>query len=372
MGVNQKRLLSLFFELVMIDSETKKERPMADRLKLKLEQLGLNVTEDKAGHKIGGNAGNLIAVLPGKAFGNSLLLCAHMDRVTPGEGIQPVLADGMIKSKGQTILAADDIAGVAGILEALEVILESNLDHPELKVLFTVAEEGGLNGVKNVDPKKIKADYGLCYDSIGDVGTIVIQGPAQYRFQAIIKGKAAHAGVNPAAGINAIKVASLAINQMKLGQIDQETTANIGLIQGGQATNIVPARVELIGEARSRNQEKLDVQIAHMKEITKRAAKKYRAEAEITTELIYPAFFLATDHPVVKLVEKAATGLQIKTDLISSGGGCDANILNGYGIPTINLGIGIENAHSVNEQITVKNLVKTAELTVAIIQRAVF
>lgn len=370
--VNQKRLLSLFFELVMIDSETRKERLMADRLKLELKRLGLTVTEDGAGQKIGGNAGNLIAVLPGKAAGNSLLLCAHMDRVTPGEGIQPVLEDGVIRSKGETILAADDIAGVAAILEALEIIQENDLDHPELKVLFTVAEEGGLNGVKNVDPKAIQADYGLCYDSIGDVGTIVIQGPAQYSFQAIIKGKAAHAGVNPAAGINAIKVASLAINQMQLGQIDQETTANIGVIRGGQATNIVPERVELIGEARSHNQEKLDAQIAHMKEITERAAKKYGAKAEITTELIYPACLFSADHPVIKLVEKAASSLQIETDLVSSGGGCDANILNGYGIPTINLGIGIENAHSVDEQITVKNLVNTAELTVAMIQTAVF
>lgn len=369
--IDKERLLNLFFELVRIDSETRKERPMADRLKAELERLGFKVTEDDTGQKIGGNAGNLIAVLPGKAAGNSLLLCAHMDRVTPGEGIEPVLVDGIIRSKGETILAGDDIAGVAAILEALQVIQEKDLNHPELKVLFTVAEEGGLNGVKNVDREAIKADYGLCYDSTGDVGTVVFQGPAQYRFQAVIKGKAAHAGVNPAAGINAIKVASLAINQMKLGQIDQETTANIGKIKGGQATNIVPDRVEIIGEARSRNQEKLDAQIAHMKDITERSAKKYGAQAEITTELIYPALYFPTDHPLIERAKKAFTALQIKTDLVSSGGGCDANIINGYGIPTINLGIGIENPHSVDEQITVENLMKTAEFTLAMIQLAV-
>ncbi|AZR73439.1 peptidase M20 [Anoxybacter fermentans] len=366
--IKKKRLVDLFMELVTIDSETKKERKMADQLKTELENLGLEVHEDNAGENIGGNAGNVIGVLKGKVDTPSLLLCAHMDRVSPGKGIEPVLKDGVITSKGDTVLAADDIAGVAAILEALWVIKENNLEHGEIKVLFTVAEEGGLHGVKNVNPEEIRADYGFCYDSSGDVGTIVVQGPAQYRFEAIVKGKAAHAGINPSAGINAIKVASLAISEMKLGQIDEETTANIGVIKGGQATNIVPDRVELLGEARSRNRKKLEAQVAHMRDILERAAAKFGAEVEINTQLMYPSFFFSEEDPVVIIAKEAAKSIGIETNLVPSGGGSDANILNGYGIPTINLGIGMEKVHSTEEFITVENLVKAAEYTVAIIQ----
>lgn len=366
--VNEKRLVDLFMNLVTVDSGTRNERLMADRLIQELKNLGLDVHEDNAGEKIGGNAGNVIGLLKGTVAAPSLLLAAHMDRVTPGLGIRPVLEDGVIRSSGDTILAADDLAGVAGILEALLVLREQNLEHGEIKVLFTVSEEGGLHGAKNVDPEAIRVDYGVCYDSSGDVGTIVVQGPAQYRYEAIIRGKAAHAGLNPAAGIDAIKVASLAISEMKLGQIDEETTANIGVIKGGQATNIVPDRVELLGEARSRTQSKLEAQIAHMRDITERAAARYGATVEIKTQLMYPAFSFDADDPVIQLAGKAARSIGLATTLVPSGGGSDANIINGYGIPTVNLGIGMEKVHSVEEYITVENLRKTAEYTVAMIQ----
>lgn len=366
--VNQDRLVELFMDLVTIDSETRNEREMADRLKKELSELGFEVEEDNAGEKIDGNAGNVIGTLKGNADAPSLMLSAHMDRVSPGNGVEPVLEDGVISSKGETILAADDIAGVAAILEAIKIIKEEDAKHGELKILFTVAEEGGLNGSKNVDPKIIKADYGVCYDSSGDVGTIVVQGPAQYRFNAVIKGKAAHAGVAPSDGVNAIKATSLGISEMKLGQIDEETTANIGVIKGGQATNIVPDRVELEGEARSRNRDSLEEQVAHMKDILEKACKQVGAEAEIETELMYPSFNFDGDHVLVKMAEKAAQAIGIETELVPSGGGSDANIINGYGIPTINLGIGMENVHSVDEYISVDNLVNTAKYTVSMIK----
>lgn len=366
--VNEQRLVDLFMDLVKIDSETRKERLMADRLKVELEKLGLEVHEDNTGEKIGGNAGNLIGVLKGNVDAPALLLSAHMDRVSPGEGIEPVLENGIISSKGDTILAADDIAGVAAILEALLVLKEDNVEHGDIKIFFTVAEEGGLNGAKNVNPDEIQASYGVCYDSGGDVGTIVTQGPAQYRFEATVHGKAAHAGVNPAAGVDAIKATSLAISEMKLGQVDDETTANIGVIKGGKATNIVPDLVELLGEARSRNRDKLEAQIAHMKDIMQRSADKYGATVEIKTQLMYPSFSFGSDDEIVKIAENAAQMIGVPTSLVPSGGGCDANIINGYGIPTINLGVGMEKVHSVEEQISVKNLLNTAKYTVAMIQ----
>lgn len=366
--INEKRLVDLFLNLVTIDSETKKERHMADRLKQELENLGLEVSEDNAGEKFGGTAGNIIGYLKGNTVGKSLMLSAHMDRVAPGEGIEPILKDGIVTSKGDTILAADDIAGVAAILEALQVVKENNLQHADIKILFTVAEEGGLHGAKNLAVEEINVDFGVCYDSGGDVGTIVVEGPAQYRFQAVIHGKAAHAGLNPAAGVNAIKAASIAISEMNLGQIDHETTANIGVINGGRATNIVPDRVELLGETRSRNRDKLEVQIAHMRDITERATAKFGATCEIDTKLMYPSFTFKPDDQLVQLAITAAESIGLKTNLVASGGGSDANILNGYGIPTINLGIGMQKVHSTDEFIKVKDLIKTAEYTVAMIK----
>lgn len=366
--VNEQRLVDLFMDLVKIDSETRKERLMANRLKVELEKLGLEVHEDNSGEKIGGTAGNLIGILKGNTDAPTLMLSAHMDRVSPGEGIEPVLENGIISSKGETILAADDLAGVAAIIEAIQILQEDNIEHGDVKILFTVAEEGGLNGSKNVNPDEIQADFGVCYDSAGDVGTIVTQGPAQYRFEAVVHGKAAHAGVDPSAGINAIKVTSLAISEMKLGQIDEETTANIGVIKGGKATNIVPDRVELLGEARSRNQDKLEAQIEHMRDIMQRCAEKYGAKVDIKSELMYPAYSFGPNDEIVKIAEEAAQLIGVQTELVPSGGGSDANIINGYGLPTINLGIGMENVHSIEEKISVANLVNAAKYTVAMIQ----
>ena len=369
--IKDTRLIDLFMDLVQIDCATRNERLVADRLKVELEKLGLSVEEDNAGEKIGGNTGNLIAVLPGNVDAPSLLLCAHMDRVTPGMGIKPVVENGVIKSAGETILAADDLAGVAAILEALTVVKEEGLKHGEIKILFTVAEEGGLHGAKNVNPEKIKADFAVCYDSGGDVGTIVTTAPAQYRYEAVVNGKAAHAGMNPSAGINAIKVASCAIAEMKLGNIDEETTANIGLIKGGLATNIVPDRAEFLGEARSRNHEKLEAQIAHMREVMEQVAAKFGAQAEITTTLMYPSFSFSPEDPAIQFAEKAAQSIGIETKLVPSGGGSDANILNGYGIPTVNVGIGMEKAHTTDECISVDNLLNSARYTIAMIQTLV-
>lgn len=366
--INEQRLIDLFMNLVQIDSQTRNERLVADRLKVELEKLGLQVHEDDAGAKIGGNTGNLIGVLAGNIEAPSLLLCAHMDRVTPGLGIKPVLENGVIRSAGETILAADDLAGVAAILEGLTVLKEEGIEHGEIKVLFTVAEEGGLHGAKNVNPEAIRADFAVCYDSGGNVGSIVIEAPAQYRYEVVVKGKAAHAGMNPSGGINAIKVASAAIAEMKIGSIDEETTANIGLIKGGLATNIVPDRVEFVGEARSRKMDKLEAQIKHMREVMEKVAAKFGAQADITTTLMYPSFSFTADDPAIKMAEEAAVSIGIHTQLVPSGGGSDANILNGYGISTINVGIGMEKAHSTEECITVENLINSARYTVAMIK----
>ncbi|MCK8824752.1 M20/M25/M40 family metallo-hydrolase [Fuchsiella alkaliacetigena] len=369
--IKQADILKRFLELVQIDSESKAERQIADKLKQELKELGLEVSEDQAGKKIGGNAGNIIAKLKGR---NSelptLLLTAHMDTVTPGQGIEPVIKDGVIYSSGDTILGADDKAGITAIMTVLETILaeENDLEYGNLEVVFTVCEEIGLLGAKNLDYSQLAADYGIVLDTNGEVGSVVIEGPAQNKIEAVINGEAAHAGVNPEEGVNAIKVASIALSNMNLGRIDEETTANIGVIEGGEATNIVPDIVKLEGEARSRDEAKLAAQTEHMLEILESSTQKLAAEIDINTERMYSAFELSKEEPLVKLILRAAERIEIEPKLIAGGGGSDANILNSNGIPAVNLSLGTNDVHSPEENIEIKDLVNINRYLLAIIE----
>lgn len=367
MNINQQRLVDEFCELVQIDSSTKDERLIADALFVKLQELGFEVIEDDAGPKIGGTAGNLFAVLEGQKDAPPLLFCAHMDRVQPGLGIKPQIKDGVIVSDGTTILAADDLAGVTAILEAVRVIQEQQIPHGRLEILFTVAEEGGLYGAKSFDGTRSQAKAGFFLDATGPVGVIVVQAPAQKGIQATIHGKAAHAGVAPENGINAIVVAAQAITQMKLGRLDHETTANIGIIQGGSATNIVPDKVILKGEARSRDEQKLEVQVAQMVQAIKDACAIHNVDADIQVNHSYNAFRLSEEDYVVQLAVQAAQRIGLKPVLEGTGGGSDANIINGYGIPSVVLALGYSDVHTTKESMPIRELVKATEYVVSII-----
>ena len=367
MQVNQQRLVDEFLDLVKIDSASKDERLMADVLKAKLESFGFAVSEDDAAAKIGGTAGNVIGILEGDKDAPPLLFCAHMDRVHPGLGIKPQLKDGVITSDGTTILAADDVAGIVAILEAVRIIQEEKIPHGRLEVLFTVAEEGGLYGAKSVDATQFKAKAGFFMDAGGPVGTIVTAAPAQKGLKATIHGKAAHAGVAPEEGISAILVAAQAITQMKLGRIDPETTANIGVIHGGAATNIIPDKVELQGEARSLNNDKLDQQMDSMVAALNKACADYGITADIRVDHSYSAFGLTEDDYAVELAVKAAEAIGLQPSIESTGGGSDANIINGCGIPSVVLGMGYTGVHTTAEAISVEQLLAAAKYVLSII-----
>ena len=256
--VNQERMLQEFLGLVQVASPTRKERKIADLLIHKLKKLGLEVTEDDAGQKIAGSSGNVIGYLKGTVPGVALAFSAHMDCVEPCDGVKPVLKDGIIYSDGSTVLGSDDKAGIAAVLEALAIILENKLEHGDITVIFTPAEEGGLNGSSFANIKSLRADYCYVLDSSGMPGKIVSSAPGQNNLEFVIHGKSAHAGVEPEAGINAILMASKAISLVEQGRIDEETTANIGYISGGGATNIVPEITSVRCEVRSRNEHKLE------------------------------------------------------------------------------------------------------------------
>ncbi|MFC1478438.1 M20/M25/M40 family metallo-hydrolase [Candidatus Margulisiibacteriota bacterium] len=360
---SQQRLTNTFLELVQIDSESGSEAAIRIVLKKKLAKLGLAVNIDKTG--------NLHAVRPGSIKGKALLFSAHMDTVKPGCGVKPVIKGDKISSRGKTILGGDDKSGIAVILEMLEVIKEQELSTVPLKVLFTVSEEVGLKVSSSLKKNSVKADYGFIMDSNGPIGTIINSAPSHDVFTAIVKGKAAHAGIEPEKGVNAIVAASKAIAKMKLGRIDHETTANIGIIEGGKAMNIIPAEVTIEGEARSRNEQKLIKQTAHMKNALETACLSMGAKVRFIKTREYNAFNITAKHELIKLCQKAAAAIKIKSSVQSTGGGSDANKLNHLGIPSVVLSTGMAKVHTTDEYIKVPDMVKAAEFILAIVKTAV-
>lgn len=369
---NEKRLVESFMELVRIDSISREERDLADFLIEKLEDLGLEVIVDQAGEKVKSNCGNIIARFKGNIKEvTPIMFSAHMDTVVPGKNIEPVCEGDKILSSGKTILGADDKAAIAALLEALHIIKEKNILHGDIEILFTICEEIGLKGAKNLDISSLNARMAFVLDSGGPVGEIVSAAPSQNSLKIIIHGKSAHAGSNPEEGINAIQVAGFALSRMKLGRIDEETTTNIGIISGGKATNIIPDEVILEGEVRSRNEEKLEKNTKILKQVVEDTAQEFKAKAEVIINREFYCYNLSTDDRIVKIAMKAAKDMGLEPLLRPSGGGSDANVFNKKGFPSVDLAIGMEKVHTVDEYILVKNLKNTVEYVLSIINTVV-
>lgn len=370
--VNEKRLVESFMELVRIDSISREERDLADFLIEKLEDLGLEVIVDQAGEKAKSNCGNIIARFKGNIKEvTPIMFSAHMDTVVPGKNIDPLLKGEKILSSGKTILGADDKAAIAALLEALHIIKEKNILHGDIEILFTICEEIGLKGAKNLDISSLNARMAFVLDSGGPVGEIISAAPSQNSLKIIIHGKSAHAGSNPEEGINAIQVAGFALSRMKLGRIDEETTTNIGIISGGKATNIIPDEVILEGEVRSRNEEKLEKYTKILKQVVEDTAREFKAKAEVIINREFYCYNLSTDDRIVKIAMKAAKDMGLEPLLRPSGGGSDANVFNKKGFPAVDLAIGMEKVHTVDEYILVKNLKNTVEYILSIINTVV-
>lgn len=367
--INEERLLNEFFELVQIDSETKYEAEIAKVLKKKFSDLGVEVIEDDTTQQTGHGAGNLICTLPGTKEGvDTIYFTSHMDTVIPGKGVKPSIKDGYVITDGTTILGADDKAGLAVMLEVLQVLKENNIPHGTIQFIITVGEESGLVGAKVLDSSLVHAKFGYALDSDGKVGNIVVAAPTQAKVKATILGKTAHAGVAPEKGISAITMAAKAIAKMPLGRIDEETTANIGRFEGGGPTNIVCDRVEILAEARSLLPEKMEAQVQKMKDAFESVAKDMGGKAEVEIEVMYPGFKYGEGDHVVEVARRAASKIGRNSELSKSGGGSDANVIAGFGIPTVNLAVGYEEIHTTNERMPIEELNKLAEMVIAIIE----
>jgi tripeptide aminopeptidase len=376
--VNEQRICAEFTHQTAISSPSFHEAEMAAYLSARFKHLGGVVEFDAAGEKIGAASGNLIVRFPGTKTGEPLLLCAHMDTVTPADDVRPVLKDGIFTSAGDTILGGDDKTGIVAIIEMLEVVKERNIPHVPLEIVITVCEEQGLLGAKHLDFSALNAARGLALDTSGrDI--VINRAPAANRFEIDIFGLEAHAGICPEQGISAIQIAARAIAKMPLGRIDEETTANIGTIHGGQASNIIPASTRLHGEVRSHDLNKLREQteliVTAVEEEVDNAGislqgKSKSASMALELKEDYPPMQVADEAPIVQLVCAAGEALQRPQSIRAAGGGSDANIFNSHGIEMVIIATGMTNVHTINEFVTVEDLVATGRLLVEIIKRA--
>ena len=369
--IDETRLLNLFVKLCRINTPPLAEKPLVDFVQAHLEQMGLVCCRDNAHIQLGGDTGNLIATLPANVpHAPSLFFSAHFDTVEPNPDVPIIIDDGVVHTDGSAILGADDKGGMAPIIEAVQVLIEDDLPHGEIQLLFSIAEEIGVCGAKHMDKNLITSRMGYVLDTGPPVGGITVTAPTHDILDITITGKPAHAGAEPEKGVSAIVVAAEAIGSMRLGRIDEMTTANIGVIHGGTATNIIPAQVKIRAEARSRDSERLKIQIQHMKDSFEIAAKNHGATVAMEVTREYETYTLPHDSPVIQLAHDAAMDIGLKPILRAGGGGSDANEFNRVGIPACVLGTGMTAVHTHQEHISVADMKKSAAWLLAIVRRS--
>lgn len=348
--VNRERLINSFCDLVRIDSPSNEEEAVAQHLTARLSQLGFAVERDAHG--------NVIASEPGN---NPLLLSAHMDTVEPGRGIKPQIRGERIVSDGTTILGGDCKAGIAAILEGVESVVEEGIAHRPVQAVFTRGEEIGLVGANNLDFSLIRALEAVVFDGNGPVNTITGSSPTYMGFDVTVKGRAAHAGVEPEKGLSAIRIASEIIGELPQGRLDEETTFNVGLISGGTVRNAVPAEATFVGEFRSRNTETFDLLKLQVTATLDEARRKYReATIEEQLEVMFHTYRLDPDEPVVRMTRRIMEKMGLTPNIQPSGGGTDGNVMRLHGIQSVVVGMSTNEMHTVDEYVVIPDLVDTA------------
>ncbi len=365
--IRRERLLSEFSRLVSFDSESFHESRIKEYLKDALEELGLTVTEDGAAaalRSMGAEAGNLYGLLPGTRAGEPLMFCAHMDTVSPGAGKKAVFQpDGRITSDGTTVLGADDAAGLAAILEALRVIRERGLPHPDVEVLFSAAEEPYCRGTSAFDFSRVKSRTAYVLDLTGPVGTAAVQAPSILSLDIEVQGRAAHAGFSPEDGINALTAAARALSVLPTGHTEADTTVNFGTIQGGTGKNVVPGKVFIRGEIRSLRHEAALRQAGLVRETFAREAAALGGAAEtVVTEEIRAYRIEADEYPVVRLARAMDRLGMGEPSLVTTFGGSDNNRFAAGGIRGVVLACAMFDVHTVHEYTEADQLVKSARL----------
>jgi tripeptide aminopeptidase len=364
-------MLGFFLELCRTPSPPGEERAVADRVLAELRGFGLDVEEDDAGAAIGSTVGNLLCRLPGRVeSGTPIFFCAHLDTVPPQGSLEPVVVGDVVRNAGGTILGADNKSAVVAMIEAARRIVTERRAHAGVELLFTPKEEVGLLGAGAFDHTKLEAELGFVYDQAAAVGDVIMGAPYQRSMLVRFHGRPAHSGMVPEEGRSAIMAASKAIADLRVGRIDEETTANVGLISGGSARNIVPEWCELEAEARSHDARKLADLVQEMLDTFAFAATVSECTLETEVSETYLGYRFKDTDPVVQLARIALERCGHEFVPTLTGGGADANVFNAKGLPCLNLANGMKEIHTAEEHIAVADLDAMVEVTLALVDAA--
>ncbi len=373
--INRERLAAHFITLCELSSPSGEEKRVADYLRRTFTELGASlILEDDSGPQTGADCGNLIIRFDGSSPVPPVFFACHMDTVKPGHDVAVQRNGDIFTSKGDTILGGDDKSGIAPLIELISLLKENDTPHRTIELLFTTSEEVGLLGAKALDHRPLQATFGYALDSTG-IDKVIVAAPAANKVRIDVHGTAAHAGLNPESGVNALQIAAQAITKVRLGRIDEESTANIGVIEGGVARNIIPDHVFIQGEVRSHSPEKLTALTEEMKQhfvetaeswpVSTRTGSK-QPSIEFVVESDYPAMRLSDDDEVLVTVRRAAKKIDRPLSFIVGGGGSDANIFNSYGLSTAILATGMCEVHTTGERLDLNDMVRLTELIHAI------
>ena len=364
----RQRLNDTFQTLCRIESPSFHERACADWVAAELRALGLEVEEDDAGARVGSNAGNLLTRIAGRGE-ESLLLCAHLDTVPLTAAVEPVIVDGGWENAHDGILGADNKSAVSILIE-LARRLVSNPPEVGVELLFTVCEEVSLRGSREFDVGRLQSSFGYVFDHATPIGEIVLASPSHQRLFAEMRGRAAHAGLRPEAGRSAIAAVSHGIAQMRLGRLDEETTANVGTIAGGTAINVIPESCRIEAEVRSVDEDKLQTAVTDMIDRLQDAANASECDLDVTVERMFEGYKTRRSAPQVALAERALRSCGYEPIHIASGGASDANSFNAVGFQCTNLADGSERNHQPDERISIDALEGMFEVAIALVEEA--
>ncbi len=373
----RERLHRTFEQLCRIPSETGGERVIADWVIEALTALGIEVQEDDAGAAAGSDAGNLLARIPAQAAGRgdggheAVLFCAHLDTVPLTAAVEPVRRDGGWENAGDGILGADNKVAVAAMVELARLVSGPGEGPPvTLELLFTVAEETGLNGSRHLDLGRLESRLGYAFDHASPLGEIIVASPTHVRIDAQLHGRAAHAGLAPERGVNAIVAAAAAIAAMPQGRLDEETTANVGMVMGGTATNVVAERCTVSAEVRAVQPEQLDRYLTAAVDALQDGADSAGCDVDVSVSRLFTGYRADPEEPAVRLAARALRRIGYEPSYRSSGGGSDVNNLRLGGLAAVNLANGTERAHEPGERVSFAALEANLELMLALLQEA--
>jgi tripeptide aminopeptidase len=365
-SAERQRLRDDFVRLCEIESPSQHERAVADAVKAELERLGLTVEEDDTALDTGSDAGNLLARIDGPPDSRTILLCAHLDTVPLAGPVEVQQENGVLSNRHEAILGADNKAAVATILAAARRLTSEGAP-VGVELLFTTCEEHALAGAKAFDPARLRSEFGYVFDHASPIGELVTASPTYYRLEADFRGRAAHAGIRPEAGHNAIAAAAKAIAAIEIGRLDEATTANVGQIEGGTAANVVAERCKVVLEARSLDDVRAGEVVSSMVDAIAEAASDLECDVETAVERLFRGYKLARTAPVVETAAEALRSIGTEPVYINTGGGSDANALIAADLPVLNIANGTEGNHQPDESVTVDALDTTLDLTLAIV-----